>query len=326
MNIIRKNYKFILSLFLIYIILTIKFPYYIDAPGGIDNISDKIIIDGYKSKGSFNLAYVREYRATIPTFIISFFNKDYKIIKQDDVMLELEDYNAYNTRDKILMDESISNAIYVAYTKANKNIEVISSKATVIYIDSTANTNLTVGDEIISIDDKKINDREDISLVISKYSVGDKIDIKVKNNNKEYNRYAHILDDNDKKIIGIIICNLKEYKTDPKVDVLTKKNESGSSGGLITALSIYNSLINNDLTKGKKIVGTGTIDSEGNIGSIGGVEYKLKSAVKSNADIFLVPKDENYVEAIKLKKEKKYNIEIVGISTFDEAVSYLNNL
>lgn len=54
----------------------------------------------------------------------------------------------------------------------------------------------------------------------------------------------------------------------------------------MTTLEIYNSLTDDDLTKGYKIVGTGTIDMEGNVGMIGGVKYKLKGAIKKKADIF----------------------------------------
>ena len=85
-------------------------------------------------------------------------------------------------------------------------------------------------------------------------------------------------------------------------------------------LAIYNNLVAKDITNGKKIVGTGTIDDNGNVGSIGGVKYKLNGAVRSKADIFLVPSGENYEEAVKEAKRKKYSIKIVSVSTFDEAL------
>ena len=125
---IKKHYKFILFLILLSIVLNIRFPYYIDAPGGITDMNEKIKIDGYNSKGSFNLAYVKEYRATIPTLIISILNKEWNVLKEDEVLLEEEDYKSYGLRDKVLLDESISNAIFVAFTKANKDIEITSNK------------------------------------------------------------------------------------------------------------------------------------------------------------------------------------------------------
>ena len=89
------------------------------------------------------------------------------------------------------------------------------------------------------------------------------------------------------------------------------------------ALTIYNKLTPEDITKGKKIVGTGTIDIKGNIGQISGIEYKLKGAVSQKADLFFAAHGKNYEEAINLKKKYNYKIPIIGVSTFDDALNYL---
>ena len=88
------------------------------------------------------------------------------------------------------------------------------------------------------------------------------------------------------------------------------------------ALMVYNALTKQDLTKGMKVVGTGTIDLDGKVGEIGGVKYKLMGAVKNKADVFLVPK-ENYKEAMRVKEKKKYDIEIVEVRTLKDAIDYL---
>ena len=326
MNYIKNNYKFILGLIVLVLLFSINFPYYIDAPGGINDMQDKIEMESYESNGTFNIAYIREYRATIPTLLISLFNKNWDVIKEEEVLLENESVKDYATRDKLFMDESISNAIYVAYTKANKKIDVLKSDSVVLYLDSNADTDLKVGDIILEIEDIKINSKEDIPNIIKNYDVGDKLNIKVKNNDKEYNRYAKIIELENEKKLGILLVTLNEYKTDPSIKVTIDDNESGSSGGLIAALTIYNNLVEEDITHGLTIVGTGTIDIKGNVGSIGGVSYKLKSAEAKNADLFLVPIGENYEEALKLKKEKNYKIKIVGIETFDDALEYLEKL
>lgn len=326
MKYIKQNYKFIMVLISVLLLLSIKFPYYIDAPGGISDMNNKLEIDGYESKGSFNVAYVKEYRATIPTLVISLFNKHWDVIKEKEVLLENESIDDYSTRDKLFMDESISNAIYVAYTRANKDIKILSSNSKVIYLDKFSDTNLKVGDSILEIEDIKINSKEDITNIIDDYSIGDKLNIKVKNNNKEYYRYAKVIELEGEKKLGLLIVTLNEYELDPKIKVNLDDNESGSSAGLIAALTIYNNLEKEDITKGLKIVGTGTIDINGNVGTIGGVSYKLKSAETEGADLFLVPVGENYDEALKLKKEKNYKIKIVGVKTFDEALKYLENM
>ena len=88
------------------------------------------------------------------------------------------------------------------------------------------------------------------------------------------------------------------------------------------ALITYNALTKQDLTKGKTIVGTGTINMNGDVGEIGGIKYKVMGAAKSKADIMLVP-EENYEEAISVKNEKGYDLEIVSISTLRDAIEYL---
>ena len=80
-----------------------------------------------------------------------------------------------------------------------------------------------------------------------------------------------------------------------------------------------------DLSHGKKVMGTGTIDEDGNVGAIGGVKYKMLGAQKDGADIFFVPK-ENYDEAKKVYKKNNLSFELVMVETFDEAINYLNNL
>lgn len=91
-------------------------------------------------------------------------------------------------------------------------------------------------------------------------------------------------------------------------------------------LTIYSYLNEMDLTNGKKVIGTGTMSRDGTVGEISGVKYKLMGAVKEDADIFLVPKGNNYNEAKKLKEEKGYDIDLVPVETFEEALNYLKNL
>ena len=119
-----------------------------------------------------------------------------------------------------------------------------------------------------------------------------------------------------------MVTTKKEIKTEPNISVQFKQGESGSSGGLMMALEIYNSLIDEDIAKGKKIAGTGTIDEKGNVGQISGIKYKIKGAAKE-ADIFLAPAGDNYQEAIKTVKEENLNIKVIEVSTLKGAIEQL---
>lgn len=321
---IKKEYKFLITLLTILLLFTIKLPYYIDTPGGIINISDRISISGSKSlEGTLNFAYVSEMRATIPTYIIAKINKDWDIIKKEEVVLENETEQENKFRDQLSLKEAVSNALYSGFKEANIEFKKTNNKVYVTYINKNAKTDLKIGDQIIKVDNKEITSLEDLKYLNNEE--GKNISITVLNNNKEYTRTAKLIKMEDKTIIGIIIGQTYDIDSEYDIDINYKARESGPSGGMMMALTTYSYLTNEDLTNGKTIVGTGTIDEEGNIGSIGGVKYKLIGAAKDKADIFLVPNGENYEEAIKIKKEKNYDIKIVGVSTLKEAINVLKN-
>ena len=93
----------------------------------------------------------------------------------------------------------------------------------------------------------------------------------------------------------------------------------GPSAGMMWALGLYELLTPEDLTDGRSIAGTGTIDLGGNVGPIGGIRDKVIAAERSNADVFLVPAD-NMAE---LEGVDSGDLELVPVSTFDEALEAL---
>lgn len=325
-NFIKENYKVLLFLIISYIILTYPLPYYIYTAGGTINISDRVVVeDGYDSKGKLSFAYVGEIRATIPTYLLSKVIDDWEVVKVSDYKInENETVEEIDFRDRLSLEQANGSAIMVAYNLAGKKIDIVDTHHYIIYVDELAQTDLKIGDEIIAVASQKVSSLKDITTIISNYNENDEILIKVKNKNKISTKHVKVYkDSNDTLKVGIAITTLYDLKMDPLVTLNFKKHESGPSGGFMLTLAIYDKLMETDFTKGLNIVGTGTIDEEGRVGEIGGVKYKLKGAVKDKADIFFVPNGSNYEECIKLKKEKKYDIDIVGIDTFKDAIDYL---
>lgn len=319
-----KNYRFILLLIALTIIFSIRLPYVIDMPGGYINVSERIELENqYESEGSFNMAYVSEISATIPTIVYAFINSKWDIYKNEEVLLENETMEDLIFRNQLALKEANNNAIITAYSKAGYEYKIVSQNFYVAYLDQNANTNLKVGDLITHVDNKKIKSKEEIGEIILNKEIGDIIEFKVINDNKEYKRTAEIINADGSKVVGIVIYEILDLETNPEIEIKTDSSESGPSGGLMTALAIYDSLVEEDITGGNLIVGTGTIDANGNVGSIGGVKYKLLGAVKNKAKIFIIPNGENYEEAIKIKNENNYDIEIIGVSTFDETLEKL---
>ena len=322
--ILKENKYFLIMFFIGLVLLNINLPFYIEKDGGLLNLNDRVSINNnFNNKGSLNMTYVSTLNGNFIFNLISLFN-DWDIIKK-------EEENGTSTEkerefgDKLALQDSIDTAKIVAFKKAQKEIDILSQDVYIGYIYEESNTDLKVGDILIKINDTMISSKNDVSIEINKHSVGDVLNIEVKNNKKIYQRQAKIIDIGGKKAIGILCYSKYKLKTNPNVLINFQKKETGPSGGLMLALTIYSKITKKDKTNGMKIAGTGVIDEYGNVGEIGGVKYKLAGAVKEKADVFIVPKD-NYKEAIKEKKKNNYIIYIYKEDTFDDAINILKKL
>ena len=296
-NIIKENFKDIIIFVITILIATYQFPYYIESTGGLLETTDRVKIENsYKQKGSFNMAYVNEMPATIPLMLVALINKNWDIVKEEDVKMTTETIDEAMTRSKLYLDISLDNALLYAYTEAGKEVEVNNYNTVLMYKMETSKTDMVIGDQIKKINNVDVNSLDDIQNEVEKYKSKDKISIDVINNNKEYSRYAIL---NEEGKIGVVLQTTFDIKTNPECIFNFGKKESGPSGGLMTTLTIYNYLIKEDITNGMKIAGTGTIEGDGTVGEIGGIKYKLAGVEKQKADLFFVPAGENYEECAK---------------------------
>ena len=324
-NFIKEYYKPIIIYILILACFLIEFPYYISAPGGLINTEDKIETkENFKLSGSLNMAYVSEIHATVPTLIYAAINKDWDIEKEEEVKNDNETIEEKNYRNKMLLKEGNDTALLVAYKHSDIDYKITNNKVYITYIDDLAQTNLKIGDQIIKVDNQKIKDKNSLFANIASKHIGDEISLEVIDiNGDKKQRKATLINVGNEPKVGAIVTETFDVKSDEKVKFKFRDSESGSSGGLMLTLTIYSNLNQIDLTDGKTIVGTGTIDANGNVGEISGIKYKLIGAVNKKADVFIVPKGDNYKEAKKLKEKRGYDIELVPVSTFDEALKYL---
>ncbi|MFI6349533.1 S16 family serine protease [Streptomyces sp. NPDC050560] len=100
----------------------------------------------------------------------------------------------------------------------------------------------------------------------------------------------------------------------------------GPSAGLLFSLGIVDKLEGDgdggDLTGGRTIAGTGTIDGAGKVGAVGGVQMKTQAARRDGATVFLVPRDECADAGAELPK----GLRLVPVTTLKGAVSALHAL
>ncbi|SCE90086.1 PDZ domain-containing protein [Micromonospora purpureochromogenes] len=119
--------------------------------------------------------------------------------------------------------------------------------------------------------------------------------------------------------VGLVPEQRQPHPFSLKIDLA---NIGGPSAGLMFALGIVDKLEPADLTGGKIIAGTGTIDDEGRVGPIGGIAQKLVGAKKAGAKVFLVPAD-NCAEAV---RNPQPGLPLIKVGSLDEALTALETL
>ena len=316
---IKENFVFLIVLTIIYLTLTFPLPYYIYNGGGILELEKRILIDGKTNKQDINLSYVNQLKGNVGTYLLS-----YVIPHWDKEKIDDKEYNYEEElyRNKIMLEESINNATINAYKEANKEYKIVGEKVLITYIFEEAKTDLKVGDQIIKVNNSIVHSTDEFIDIINSGEIGEELEIEVMSKEEKEIRKAKIIDYDGEKKTGIGIITNYVMQTNPEIEINFKANEAGPSGGLMLTLGIYEQLTNSNISKERKICGTGTIDKDGNVGEIGGVKYKLRGAVKNDSDIFIAPTD-NYEEVLKEKKENNYKIKTYEAKTFKETLEYL---
>lgn len=323
---ILNNWLFLVIIIGLNLLFWVDLPYVIYAPGGAINVENRINANTeYDSEGKLQMAYVSMIRGSVPFLLASYVIPNWDIEPKSDLTLEDESIADMIKKDKLYLQESIDNATMASLSLLNKDFQIYKIHNTVIYVDKKADTKLKLYDEIIKADDKEITSLNDYKTIVESHLDGDLINLLVLRNGKEKNITIKVYNTEAGLKTGISLVTTYDLKSSENIQIKSKETESGPSGGLMMALGIYNILTKEDITKGKNIVGTGTIDADGNIGEIGGVKYKLIGAVKKKADIFICP-EENYNEAKKVAKKENYDIIILTDKNLAGIINQLKNL
>jgi PDZ domain-containing protein len=237
----------------------------------------------------------------------------------------------YSNYMSIITKQSFNNSVYLGYKKNGKELPIGWSGVFVNYLlYRDDKTQLQMGDTILEINKIATPTIKKLKEELLRYKPGDVVKLTVMNNDKLIEVSQTLLPStNNQPMLGIVP---EEYKnaTIPSEISINSKNLEGPSAGLMFSLYTNSLLSHTDIPYNHKIAGTGTIDKEGNVGQIGGIEYKLEGAIKDNMEVFFVPKDindydTNEKDAISYIKKNPNSMKVIPVSTFDEAFNYLKN-
>ncbi len=226
-----------------------------------------------------------------------------------------------------MLHESEVTALAVGLKLAGYPASVTGEGVKVISIlpDSHAVGVLQPGDVIIGLDGKPIQTLPDLTNQLLSKKANEVVQITILRDQKQSMVQVKLLpptgSDNPPRI-GITI-ETAGFKVSLPIaaKIVPQKIVGGPSAGLMFTLTVYNLLTPDDLTGGRKIAGTGTINPDGSVGPIGGVAQKVIAAEAAGAEYFLSP-PENFRDAQAVANR----IQVVRIATAKEAIAFLKSL
>jgi PDZ domain-containing protein len=150
---------------------------------------------------------------------------------------------------------------------------------------------LEAGDVILAVDSDPIRDREQLVTQVRASPPGTTFRFRIKRSGEVQTVAVTTRldpDDPESALVGIVPEN--RYRSDFTATV-NLDGIGGPSAGLMLAVGMVDKLTPGDLLLGRRVAGTGTIDGEGDVGAIGGIDKKMLAAREAGAELFIAPKD-----------------------------------
>jgi PDZ domain-containing protein len=308
----------------------IRLSYVIYSPGQATPVDDVVQVEGartYRHRGDvlFLTVSVSRERPNVWRFLAAKVDDDATIVSEDDYTGG-ESRRRVQRENVVAMDDSQLAAKKVALEELGYQVTATGSGAQVIEVlrDAPADGHLRPGDVITAIDGEPVRLRDEVGEIVRSEPAGTEFDFTVIRDGRTRSETITTEEAPSGPLRGQpyigIGAGTKDLKLDFPVDVtIDPGSVSGPSAGLAFTLTIIDQLSPGNLTGGKNVAVTGTMELDGRVGEVGGVKQKTATAVDAGADLFLVPAREVRQARARAGSE----LEIVGVRTIDDALRAL---
>jgi PDZ domain-containing protein len=311
-------------------LLVIPLPYFVMQPGAALSVGPSVLVDQHpmQKKGQFFLTTVNVRKALVWDYLHHLISKRMELVPEEQVILKGESEQEYEQRQKAEMEQSQNFAVIAAFREAKFPLYVYNRGVKILAFAKQPVAGLDVGDLVQQIDQHPVYSSNELIQYLQRKKPGQKVRLTLKRGQEQFEKMVPLVALNPRQVgIGIVPMDQVQVVTRPQVHFQTG-NIGGPSAGLMFSLEIINRLLKENLTHGQKIAGTGTIDAEGHIGQIGGIQYKIMGAAKQGVHIFFCPKDrdpqDNNEQIAKATVHQLgLNMRIVPVRSLHEAVHYL---
>ncbi|HMC36505.1 MAG TPA: PDZ domain-containing protein [Actinomycetota bacterium] len=305
---------------LAYAAYVIRLPYFVLGPGPARDVESLIHVQGhatYQSRGHLLMTSVSFYQPNAYEAFGAWISPSETVVPRSDILGPGQSQEQETQQALSQMDTSKIDAAVVALTryagypaKHGKGVLVEAVGDQV-----PAAGKLFAGDLIVKMDGQAVTSVDQVSAAIRAAGFGHQITFTVEAGGKT--RQVSVAPGHLRQVsypaIGVnLVANF------PFAISIESDDIGGPSAGLMWTLGLVDLLTPGDLTGGRTIAGTGTIDPDGAVGPIGGIEQKVVGAERSGAKLFFAPAAE--AAAARAVAD---GLVVVPVKSYQDAVTYL---
>ena len=309
---------------------TVDIPYYALAPGTARQVNDLVAVpkeQAHPARGRFLMVTV-SLRAAKPVDIAeSWFDHDTKIVGEEEIVGKTPPKDVHQENLQ-LMDESKRTAIVVALRRLGYTVSAKGQGALIIEVirekGYPAEGHLSEGDVITGVDGQPVRLVDEAVKLLQQHKPGDTVRLQV-TDAKGASRIEQLTMARGEQGNAILGVQLQTHKLDydfPFAVDIESGDIGGPSAGLAFTLGVLDELTPGELTGGRKVAVTGTINEDGTVGDVGGVSQKTAAVIRTGAKYFLVPPGE-YEDA---RKRAGKRLEVIKVATLEDAIAALARL
>ncbi len=288
--------------------------------------------ESYPASGHLNMTTVQvtgaKYEPSLVNAVIGWLRDDVLVVPHDNVYPKGQsdaDAKRQNAEEFALSEDHARTAA-LSQLGIPMGSELIVQAVTA---GAPAEGRLHAGDQIVAVDGTPVADAEAVAKAVTRHQPGESAVFTVVPRVKEGSSEPGVRTDVTVPTVkspdtGAAMVGIRpglKHTYPFRIDI-GLQDVGGPSAGLMFSLGIIDKLTPGDLTAGRFVAGTGTIDDAGAVGPIGGISMKLIAARDAGAEFFLAPAA-NCAEAA---KDTPSGLHLVKVETLDGALKALEQI
>ena len=304
----------------------VPLPFVETVPGNPSEIAPLIEVDGIEVtdlEGTTAILTIQQrQQPTIPA-LGALLSPDRSLRPAAEVFPQDIDLDRFRELQREQFGRQFEIAAAVGAQAAGIEAELITQVVVIdVLAGSPADGLLAPGDIIIAADGQPLEGAEELQAITATSNPGDELTLTILHGGQEREVTARLaaVPDADGARLGVTIeTALDELRLPFDIGLQPGTRIGGPSAGMMVGLTVYDLLADEDLLRGRTVVGTGTLSSGGVVGPVGGVPEKMRAAAEFDTDLVLVPESQLDI-ALAAAPD---GLVVIGVGTLDEAIEVL---